>query len=128
MTDDKKIVQSGYSAFSRSTLVNAVCSIMILAWALMINLSMIARTEIMKGSAGAFWDLIGRLASPPVKLWSLLLIPSSLAVALILFFDKDGKLLKWYIIGAAIVILMIGFALLRVMIWGFPAFPLMKAL
>ena len=114
----KKNWQSLYGKLTTNVLANAVCAAAILAWVTMVNLAAIAQTEIISGAGGEFWQRISQLAEPPVKLWALLLIPSSFAVLLLFLFERATKLLRWYVIIVSGLILMLGFTILRVLMWG----------
>ena len=127
ITCNRPTLKSSRDALLRNIWVNAVCGIVILSWVLMVNLAVIAQTLITKGTAGELWTIIGQLADPPVKLWSVLLIPSSLAISIVVLFDTSGRLLKWYVIAASGIILMLAFTILRYLLWGTSAFPLLSS-
>jgi hypothetical protein len=117
-----------FLALPRGAWIEAGCSVALFAWVLMVELAGAAQVlGTFRGAAG-FWAIVARLASPPVKLWALLLIPCSVPVAFLLLVDKSGKWLEWYTVAALALVLVIGFGLLRTIQWGLGFFPTGSAL
>jgi hypothetical protein len=120
--------RSRFLALSRGAWIEAGCAVALLAWVLMVELAGAAQVLGTFRDAAGIWAAVARLATPPVKLWALLLVPCSLPVVFLLLVDKSGKWLKWYTVAAFTLVLVIGFGLLRTIQWGLGFFPTGSAL
>lgn len=100
--------------FSKNTWVNAICAVVILAWVLMVNIAILTQIEIIK-CKDINWRVFDQYTAPPLKLWGLLLIPSSLIVIAGLYFDSKGRFLKWYVVILFVIFLLLTFATLQIL-------------
>ncbi len=107
-------LKAHYGVFSRNKWVNAICAVVILAWVLMVNIAILTQLEIIK-SKDIFWRILDQYTAPPLKLWGLLLIPSSLIIIVGLYFDSKGRFLKWYVFILFVIFLFLSFNILQIL-------------